>query len=929
MNFKYLSAIPIILTFMLNMCMVSGAYATETIYISTSGHDENNGSRQSPFATLEGARNAIRVMKAGKGLPEGGVTVLIESGRYFRDKSFELDQRDSGESGKPVVYRSQSGDVKDVQLNGGRIIDSWAAVTDADMLQLIPDIARGKVLVADLSGLGIREIPDFNPYCVWTQDNRRRQINPNGLWLSFRGKAMKLASWPNEGWGDSISEIAQIPGQMGEFRGQPRNMVGQFFVNRERAKKWAKETGLWCRGYFAVTYADDNQRVKRIDGNSGLIELEPPYHSYGYKKSNPNHHGAHSTYTIANALSELDQPGEFRIDFENRKIYFWPTEPLVTGDAQIPLLDTPMIQVKNATHITFHGITLENARSAGVVIDKGNDVTFQKCAIRNFGNLGFKITGGKNHTIIGCDISELASSGVEITGGDRKTLTGCGHIVDNSHIHRIGLWERTYKTAVNVTGVGVTVKNCLINDLPHAALIFKGNDNIFTHNEIHSVGRETTEVGAIYTGRSWTFYGNQIDYNYIHDIYGPHKGSGRGIHLDDSVSGISFYGNIFQNVPVGIFQAGGRSIKIRNNLFVDCGSSAIDIAYRPDLTRKIENLPYQQPPWSTRFPELVNIINEEPGLPRYGEVTNNISLGSKLIVWSKGIDLIRDCIQVDKNYWSLTEHAGIVQTSASRSIEMPGQAIRTSEFKPLPFDRMGLQPSELRASWPVDNQLSPKPRAWLEHEDKQLPVVQAVKANGKITIDGKVTDDEWVDDRFEETWGKNPNDHFILNQTIDGMKTSMTSAGRIRHDRDFLYIAMVNMVDSRKPIMMGNQWGRCDAVEIAMQSRNARNQPETLVYRGFASGDFVSSNEAGASEKMIQDSQIGVSYKAVVESNDAWSCEWKIPWKSLGIQPALNREIPFNVTVRKTASQEWVTWSPTRSHTWRVDLSGQLRLIDK
>ena len=50
--------------------------------IATNGDDKNPGTQQQPFATLEGARGAIRNLKKRSGLPPGGVTVWIHGGIY-------------------------------------------------------------------------------------------------------------------------------------------------------------------------------------------------------------------------------------------------------------------------------------------------------------------------------------------------------------------------------------------------------------------------------------------------------------------------------------------------------------------------------------------------------------------------------------------------------------------------------------------------------------------------------------------------------------------------------------------------------------------------------------------------------------------------------------------------------------------------------
>ena len=83
-------------------------------YIAPNGDDRNAGTESSPFATLERARDAIRSLSS---LPQGGVTVWIRGGDYFRAKSFRLYERDSGTSERPIVYRASRDEL--VRIIGG------------------------------------------------------------------------------------------------------------------------------------------------------------------------------------------------------------------------------------------------------------------------------------------------------------------------------------------------------------------------------------------------------------------------------------------------------------------------------------------------------------------------------------------------------------------------------------------------------------------------------------------------------------------------------------------------------------------------------------------------------------------------------------------------------------------------------------------
>jgi hypothetical protein len=88
-------------------------------------------------------------------------------------------------------------------------------------------------------------------------------------------------------------------------------------------------------------------------------------------------------------------------------------------------------------------------------------------------------------------------------------------------------------------------------------------------NEIHHVALETGDVGAIYTGRDYTFRGNRIRYNFIHHTGGIGMGS-MGVYMDDCVSGTEVFGNIFYKVQRAVFLGGGRDHQVVNNIFVDC-----------------------------------------------------------------------------------------------------------------------------------------------------------------------------------------------------------------------------------------------------------------------------------------------------------------------------------------------------------------------
>jgi hypothetical protein len=76
-------------------------------------------------------------------------------------------------------------------------------------------------------------------------------------------------------------------------------------------------------------------------------------------------------------------------------------------------------------------------------------------------------------------------------------------------------------------------------------------------------------VGAIYTGRDYTYRGNRIRHNFIHHTGGVGMGS-MGVYMDDCVSGTEIFGNVFYKVQRAAFLGGGRDHQVVNNIFVEC-----------------------------------------------------------------------------------------------------------------------------------------------------------------------------------------------------------------------------------------------------------------------------------------------------------------------------------------------------------------------
>lgn len=171
---------------------------------------------------------------------------------------------------------------------------------------------------------------------------------------------------------------------------------------------------------------------------------------------------------------------------------------------------------------------------------------------------------------------------------------------------------------------------------------FVATDSLIENNEISDVVRDTSDAGAIYSGRNWQMQGNVIRNNYFHDFAGgaASPGGTSAVYLDDCVCGIAVEGNVFRNIHIGVKIGGGRENPVRHNLFVDC-RTGISLDFRGkswggwtthdpsggwNLVDKCEALKYREGIWAKRYPQLADHMDDEPAAPFNDPLEHNVFL---------------------------------------------------------------------------------------------------------------------------------------------------------------------------------------------------------------------------------------------------------------------------------------------------------------
>ena len=695
--------------------------APAMLYVATDGNDawsgrldRPNAERQDgPFATLERARDEIRKIKTETGLPRGGIVVEMLGGRYHRNRLLEFGEEDSGTTEAPIVYRSRPGET--VCITGSRIIKDWKDVSDAAILKRLDTAARGKVLVADLKAHGVTDCGDLGGGF-----GKPSQLR---LELFFDNKPMQISRWPNDGFVKIADVLGHTPR---EVRGTKGCTEGVFQYEGDRPNRWVGEKDVWVEGYWFWDWADQRHKVKSIDPEKGTIEVEKPYHSYGYRKG--------QWFYGYNVLAEIDQPGEWCVDREAGLLYFWPPGDTNKAEIEVTVADG-LFALTDTSHLTLCGLLFEGTRGTAAVIKGGEGCRVVGCTFRNLGIHAVTVSGGEDHAVVGCDMYGMGGGGIFLTGGDRRTLTPAGHFAENNHIHHYSRWDRMHRPGIVLNGVGNRASHNLIHDAPHMAMNFGGNDHIIEFNEIHSVCYESNDCGAIYAGRNWTMRGNMLRHNYLHHIYGYEGRACVGIYLDDMFSSATIYGNIFYQVMRPAFIGGGRDNTVENNIFVDC-PRAIHIDCRAlgwaaatgdrwieEAGEKgtISGVRYKDPPYSTRFPELPDILENNPKAPVGNVVCRNIFwLGDGADVrrmsrgaepkdtwWDSIAAKIKPLVKFEDN---------LINEDPKFTESVPGSFLLDDDspafqlgFKQIPTAKIGLYQDDRRASWPVKHSVRPMP----------------------------------------------------------------------------------------------------------------------------------------------------------------------------------------------------------------------------
>jgi len=605
-----------------------------TYYVSADASQDGDGSIENPFASLEAARDQVRTDMLQTMTPPEGAVIKLLPGTYFLEDTFTLSHRDAFPAYSQLIVEG-SGDKESILHLGKRVgMDQLHKVRDESLLARLRPEARDNVQVLDLAALGLELEP--LPVLFKGLDGGQPEI-------FFNDKRLPISRYPNQG-NLTMGELLS-PGIWWERVSEG----GSFKFDDDRHLNWQHSiaSGLRLNGYWRIPWQSWSIKVKSIDPEDRILTHAVPIAEGS--SSNSNFAGIGSKYTrpkgsleepyfAYNLIEEIDQPGEWSIDYASSRLYIWLPE--ADGELIIAHNSKPIVELKGASQVTLRNLSFKGGRENGIEIFGGLDNVIEHCRFTNLGGWGVIVRGGFRNGVRNSHFSHLGKGGIELSGGDPVNLIPCHNFAENNTLHDLSILKRTWTGAIklgvsNMHGgsigdrqaVGIKVTDNEIYDLPHIGILLGGNLNEIRRNVIHDIAKETHDVGYVYTRHDMTSRGNIITDNLFYGSSHAH-----GFHVDDGDSGDIMERNVIIGSSRGVQIGGGHYNIVRGNFFIDCergvrlDDRGVSRNYTLTNAKKLAELMIvDRAPgvWYGKFPELRELYTDKPEWPKGNVIAEN------------------------------------------------------------------------------------------------------------------------------------------------------------------------------------------------------------------------------------------------------------------------------------------------------------------
>lgn len=564
--FARVIALSVIFVMLISSFTIFAAEGADTVYIYVSaqnGSDSNAGSIDAPLKTI-GAAQKMAVLNSGK-----EVHVVFRGGTYRVTDYVGFTAEHSGTEDALVYYEGYEGEKVDFKASVELDLSKAQPVTDEKIRARMYEHVVDNVVMIDLLEQGIKKDQLLDTSNVNSSYGLKQQpYNNENNAIYIDDKELSLAHWPNDN----------------HYAHSPKSLNNQtMYYSEENPSRWTEAKDWWLGLWPNYDFQYTRMGIKELDTVNKTITVVDG-HSY------PLNSYMSRRWCAFNLIEELDIPGEYYIDRENMKLYFYPPYSLHSSRLEMSITPAPIFFISDASNMVFRNITFSQTRGNAIIMNRVDNVDIIDCVFRDIGYIGISASGGTKpktnskhwHNLIerddssyrvdvrGCEFYNIGCSAVCLAGGNLDTLTESEGVVEDNFIS--GVSQKSWWDAIEVRGCGWTVRNNHINNARKQAIYPAGNTILVEYNEIYDVMRETGDAGAIYWGGDVVYRDTMVQYNYIHDC-DPIEETGAGtiaIYWDDCQSGQSAQYNIIKGMKYDLNSNGAGATLHQYNTTVDC-----------------------------------------------------------------------------------------------------------------------------------------------------------------------------------------------------------------------------------------------------------------------------------------------------------------------------------------------------------------------
>jgi hypothetical protein len=528
-------------TTVVGMVFFFAAASAGDFYVAPDGKDDNPGTEQAPFASLERSRDAVCQLVRG-GL-QGDIAVFVRGGTYTVEKPLAFGPEDSGTVEYAVTYAAYPGE-KPV-ISGGRTITGWQKADDGLWRVELPDVKDGR----------------------W----RFRQLFRDGVRLP-RGR------FPNEG---TLLTVEKVSADVRDIMLSEPLPVGN----------------LAGRDAELVMYQNWSISREPIVGSDGkTVRVATPMGWIGHGDATTASPGKPAY--VENVVEFVDQPGEWCLDRRTGVLTYKAEEGedpnarrfvapkaeqliVVRGRAEAPVRNVRFVGLAlehtewslpefgylgiQAGH---HGTTMKerfHVLPLAIEFVHAEGCELRACSIAHMGACGVGFGAGcrYNH-VADCELSDIGGNGIMVGwrgSGEGGALAGDESLSAD--------WNDPAHVPIGIEVVGNVVRAC--GAVNHGCVgIFDAfsADTKIVHNLVTDMPYTGISVGFRWDESPTSQRGCLVEYNHIHDVM-KMLADGGGIYTLGLQPGTVLRGNLIYDVHRSAFAYGGAP---NNGIFFDQGS---------------------------------------------------------------------------------------------------------------------------------------------------------------------------------------------------------------------------------------------------------------------------------------------------------------------------------------------------------------------